>query len=55
MFGSPFVIIVHTLNGTALAISRALIAVLENNQQADGSINVGVTRDPPTHWRGCGR
>ncbi|MBI2481469.1 MAG: serine--tRNA ligase [Planctomycetia bacterium] len=31
---------VHTLNGTALAISRALIAVLENNQRADGSINV---------------
>jgi seryl-tRNA synthetase len=31
---------VHTLNGTALAMSRALIAVLENNQQADGSINV---------------
>jgi seryl-tRNA synthetase len=31
---------VHTLNGTALAISRALIAVLENNQQADGSISV---------------
>ena len=29
---------VHTLNGTAVAISRALIAVLENNQQADGSI-----------------
>ncbi|MBP86543.1 MAG: serine--tRNA ligase [Planctomycetaceae bacterium] len=31
---------VHTLNGTALAISRALIAVLENNQQPDGSISV---------------
>ncbi|MBC8350859.1 MAG: serine--tRNA ligase [Planctomycetes bacterium] len=31
---------VHTLNGTALAISRALIAVLENNQQADGSISI---------------
>jgi len=30
----------HTLNGTAIAISRALIAVLENNQQADGSIVV---------------
>ena len=28
----------YTLNGTAVAISRALIAVLENNQQADGSI-----------------
>ena len=29
---------VHTLNGTAIAISRALIAILENYQQADGSI-----------------
>ncbi len=31
---------VHTLNGTALAISRAMIAVLENHQQADGSVSV---------------
>jgi seryl-tRNA synthetase len=31
---------VHTLNGTAVAISRALIAVLENYQQADGSISI---------------
>ena len=30
----------HTLNGTAVAISRALIAVMENHQQADGSIKV---------------
>ena len=30
----------HTLNGTAIAISRALIAVLENYQQADGSVIV---------------
>jgi seryl-tRNA synthetase len=29
---------VHTLNGTAVAVSRALIALLENNQQADGSV-----------------
>jgi seryl-tRNA synthetase len=29
---------VHTLNGTAIAISRALIAIIENYQQADGSI-----------------
>jgi seryl-tRNA synthetase len=29
---------VHTLNGTAVANSRALIAILENGQQADGSI-----------------
>ena len=31
---------VHTLNGTAIAISRALIAILENYQQADGSVVV---------------
>ncbi len=31
---------VHTLNGTAVAISRALIAIMENCQQADGSILV---------------
>jgi seryl-tRNA synthetase len=31
---------VHTLNGTAIAISRAIIAVLENFQQADGSVLV---------------
>jgi seryl-tRNA synthetase len=30
----------HTLNGTAIAISRALIAILENYQQADGSVLV---------------
>lgn len=28
----------HTLNGTAIALSRALIALLENGQQEDGSI-----------------
>jgi seryl-tRNA synthetase len=31
---------VHTLNGTAIAISRGLISVIENYQQADGSIVV---------------
>ena len=31
---------VHTLNGTAVAVSRALVAILENNQQADGSIMI---------------
>jgi seryl-tRNA synthetase len=29
---------VHTLNGTATALARTLIAILENNQQADGSV-----------------
>jgi seryl-tRNA synthetase len=30
----------HTLNGTAIAISRTLLALMENYQQADGSIKV---------------
>jgi seryl-tRNA synthetase len=29
---------VHTLNGTAVAVTRALVAILENYQQADGSV-----------------
>ncbi len=32
--------LVHTLNGSGVAVGRALIAVMENNQQADGSIAV---------------
>ncbi|MBV4488846.1 serine--tRNA ligase [Pseudomonas sp. SWRI153] len=32
--------LVHTLNGSGLAVGRALVAVLENYQQADGSIRV---------------
>ncbi len=28
----------HTLNGTAVAVSRAILAILENYQQADGSV-----------------
>ena len=31
-------IILHTLNGTALAVGRILIALIENNQQPDGSV-----------------
>jgi seryl-tRNA synthetase len=31
---------VHTLNGSGLAVGRTLIAVLENYQQADGSVTV---------------
>jgi seryl-tRNA synthetase len=30
----------HTLNGTAVAVSRALLAILENYQQADGSVHI---------------
>jgi len=31
---------VHTLNGSGLAVGRTLVAVLENNQQADGSVTI---------------
>ncbi|UCF97830.1 MAG: serine--tRNA ligase [Spirochaetaceae bacterium] len=31
---------VHMLNGTAVAISRALISILENHQQSDGSVRI---------------
>jgi seryl-tRNA synthetase len=31
---------VHTLNGSALAIGRTLVAVLENGQRADGSVEI---------------
>ncbi|GGC58308.1 serine--tRNA ligase [Undibacterium terreum] len=32
--------LVHTLNGSALAVGRTLVAVLENYQQADGSVTI---------------
>ena len=32
--------LIHTLNGSALAVGRTLVAILENYQQADGSIEV---------------
>jgi seryl-tRNA synthetase len=38
--GSKDVKFLHTLNGSALAVGRTLVAVMENYQQADGSILV---------------
>ena len=32
--------LLHTLNGSALAVGRTLVAILENYQQADGSVTV---------------
>ncbi|MDR0449874.1 MAG: serine--tRNA ligase [Treponema sp.] len=40
---------VHMLNGTAIAVSRAIIAILENFQQADGSVKL-----PPALIPYCG-
>lgn len=38
--------LVHTINGSGLAVGRALVAVLENYQQADGSIKVPTVLKP---------
>lgn len=37
---------VHTLNGSGLGIPRTMIAILENYQQADGSISVPIVLQP---------
>ena len=42
----------HTLNGTAIAVSRAIIAILENHQQPDGSV---VIPAPLVAWMGKDR
>jgi seryl-tRNA synthetase len=34
--------LVHTLNGSGLAVGRTLVAILENYQQADGSVEIPV-------------
>jgi seryl-tRNA synthetase len=42
----------HTLNGTAVAVTRAILAILENNQQADGSVVIPQVLRP---WVGKDR
>lgn len=37
---------VHTLNGSGVAVGRALVAVLENYQQADGSVRIPEVLQP---------
>ena len=39
---------VHTLNGSGLALPRVIIAILENNQQADGSVLIPKVLRPYT-------
>ncbi len=36
----------HTLNGSGLAVGRTLVAVLENYQQADGSVAIPTLLQP---------
>jgi seryl-tRNA synthetase len=38
--GAPTKGVLHTLNSTAIATGRTIVAILENNQQEDGTINV---------------
>lgn len=38
--------LLHTLNGSGLAIGRTLVAVLENHQQADGSVDIPAALQP---------
>jgi seryl-tRNA synthetase len=38
--------LVHTLNGSGVAVGRALVAVLENHQQADGNIAIPTALRP---------
>jgi seryl-tRNA synthetase len=43
----------HTLNGSGLALPRTVIAILENYQQADGSVNIPEVLKP--YMRGAER
>ncbi|NIR59952.1 MAG: serine--tRNA ligase, partial [Gammaproteobacteria bacterium] len=38
--------LVHTLNGSGLAVGRTLVAILENFQNADGSVTVPAALRP---------
>ena len=38
--------LVHTLNGSGLAVGRTLVAILENFQNADGSVSLPARLQP---------
>jgi seryl-tRNA synthetase len=42
--------LVHTLNGTACAVGRTIVALLENHQRADGSVNIPEALRPYTRF-----
>ena len=42
-------VIAHLLNGTAFAIGRTIIAILENYQQSDGSVKIPEVLAPYMH------
>ena len=43
----------HTLNGTAVAVGRTLIALLENGQREDGSVALPACLAPTARPRSC--
>ena len=38
--------LLHTLNGSGLAVGRALVAIIENNQTKEGTINIPTALVP---------
>lgn len=46
--------VVHTLNGTACAVGRTILAILENHQQADGSVQIPDALRPYTGFDAIG-
>ncbi|MDP9067760.1 MAG: serine--tRNA ligase [Actinomycetota bacterium] len=46
--------LVHTLNGTACAVGRTIVALLENHQQADGSVRIPEALRPYTGFDSIG-
>ena len=47
--------LVHTLNGTAIAVGRAIIAIIENHQQSDGTVAIPDALRPYTGFDALGR
>jgi seryl-tRNA synthetase len=47
-------VFVHTLNGTAIAVGRAIIAVVENHQRADGTVSIPDALRPYTGFDSLG-
>lgn len=46
--GNEKTYLVHTLNGTACAVGRMIVALMENHQQADGTISIPAPLQPYT-------
>jgi seryl-tRNA synthetase len=42
---------VHTLNGTACAVGRTIVALLENHQRGDGTVAIPEALQPYTGFK----